>query len=55
MKWADKIHKMHIEVNAETPKDAQKERDFGDECMGLVRTEYMFFDQKDFYLLGKWH
>ena len=44
MKWADETRRMHIEANAETPKDAQQARDFGAEGIGLVRTEHMFFD-----------
>jgi len=46
MKWADETRKLHIEANAETPKDAQQARDFGAEGIGLVRTEHMFFDPK---------
>ena len=46
MKWADETRRMHIEANAETPKDAQQARDFGAEGIGLVRTEHMFFDPK---------
>lgn len=46
MKWADETRTMHVEANAETPKDAQQARDFGAEGIGLVRTEHMFFDPK---------
>lgn len=46
MKWADETRRLHIEANAETPKDAQQARDFGAEGIGLVRTEHMFFDPK---------
>lgn len=46
MKWADETRRLHIEANAETPKDAQQARDFGAQGIGLVRTEHMFFDAK---------
>ncbi len=46
MKWADETRRLHIEANAETPKDAQQARDFGAQGIGLVRTEHMFFDPK---------
>lgn len=46
MKWADETRRMHIEANAETPKDAKQAREFGAEGIGLVRTEHMFFDPK---------
>ena len=46
MKWADETRRLHVEANAETPKDAQQARDFGAQGIGLVRTEHMFFDPK---------
>ena len=46
MKWADEFRRLHIEANAETPKDAKQARDFGAQGIGLVRTEHMFFDPK---------
>ena len=44
MEWADKIRRMKVRANAETPLDAQTARDFGAEGIGLCRTEHMFFD-----------
>ena len=44
MIWADKIRRMKVRANAETPHDAQVARDFGAEGIGLCRTEHMFFD-----------
>ena len=44
MKWADKIRKLGVRTNADTPKDAQIARDFGAEGIGLCRTEHMFFE-----------
>ncbi len=44
MKWADKIRKLGVRANADTPKDAKVAREFGAEGIGLCRTEHMFFD-----------
>ena len=44
MKWADKYRKIGVRVNADTPADAQRGRDFGAEGIGLCRTEHMFFE-----------
>ncbi len=43
MKMADKVRRMKVRANADTPKDAQTARDFGAEGIGLCRTEHMFF------------
>ena len=44
MKWADKVRKLAVRTNADTPKDSQVARDFGAEGIGLCRTEHMFFE-----------
>jgi pyruvate, orthophosphate dikinase len=44
MKWADRIMQLRVRVNADTPADAHRGRDFGAEGIGLCRTEHMFFD-----------
>ncbi|MCW5730273.1 MAG: pyruvate, phosphate dikinase, partial [Alphaproteobacteria bacterium] len=44
MKWADRIRRLKVRANAETPLDAQAARNFGAEGIGLCRTEHMFFD-----------
>jgi pyruvate,orthophosphate dikinase len=46
MKWADKIRKLGVRTNADTPHDARLARQMGAEGIGLCRTEHMFF--KDF-------
>jgi len=46
MKWADKIRKLGVRTNADTPHDARAARLMGAEGIGLCRTEHMFF--KDF-------
>jgi pyruvate,orthophosphate dikinase len=44
MSWADKIRKLGVRTNADTPKDAKVAREFGAEGIGLCRTEHMFFE-----------
>ncbi len=44
MEWADKLRRMKVRTNAETPQDAAVAREFGAEGIGLCRTEHMFFD-----------
>jgi len=44
MVWADKVRRLKIRANAETPADARMARSFGAEGIGLSRTEHMFFD-----------
>ena len=43
MEWADKVRKMKVRTNADTPADAAIARSFGAEGIGLCRTEHMFF------------
>lgn len=43
MSWADKIRKLKVLANADTPKDATIARKNGAEGIGLCRTEHMFF------------
>ncbi len=45
MQWADKIRKIGVRTNADTPFDAETARNFGAEGIGLCRTEHMFFAQ----------
>ncbi len=42
--WADKVRRMAVRANADTPRDARLARSFGAEGIGLCRTEHMFFD-----------
>jgi pyruvate,orthophosphate dikinase len=46
MGWADRIRRLGVRTNADTPQDARKGRELGAEGIGLCRTEHMFF--KDF-------
>ena len=43
MKWADRIRRLKVRANADTPKDARQAVKFGAEGIGLCRTEHMFF------------
>jgi pyruvate,orthophosphate dikinase len=44
MGWADAMRHLRVRVNADTPADAHRGRDFGAEGIGLCRTEHMFFE-----------
>lgn len=45
MEWADRVRRMKVRANAETPADARTALGFGAEGIGLCRTEHMFFDE----------
>ncbi len=44
MKRADKVRRLRVRANADTPHDARVARAFGAEGIGLCRTEHMFFE-----------
>lgn len=44
MEWADKVRRLGVRTNAETPEDCRVAREFGAEGIGLCRTEHMFFE-----------
>ncbi len=44
MRWADRIRRVKVRTNADTPADARLARSFGAEGIGLCRTEHMFFE-----------
>ena len=44
MEWADRIRRLKVRTNAETPLDCRTAIKFGCEGIGLSRTEHMFFD-----------
>jgi pyruvate,orthophosphate dikinase len=44
MVWADRVRRLRVRTNAETPNDCRTAREFGAEGIGLCRTEHMFFD-----------
>jgi len=44
MSWADKLRKLGVRANADTPADARTALKYGAEGIGLCRTEHMFFE-----------
>jgi pyruvate,orthophosphate dikinase len=44
MEWVDKVRRLKVRANADTPQDARVARKFGAEGIGLCRTEHMFFE-----------
>jgi pyruvate,orthophosphate dikinase len=56
MKIVDKIRKLKVRANADTPRDAKTALKFGAEGIGLFRTEHMFYGEgsdKPWFLLRK--
>jgi pyruvate,orthophosphate dikinase len=53
MSWTDKVRRLLVRTNADTPQDARKAREMGAQGIGLCRTEHMFF--KDFEQPEKSH
>jgi pyruvate,orthophosphate dikinase len=43
MRWADKVRRLKVRTNADTPQDAAQAIKFGAQGIGLCRTEHMFF------------
>jgi pyruvate,orthophosphate dikinase len=44
MSWSDKLRKLGIRTNSDTPKQVKTAIRFGAEGIGLTRTEHMFFE-----------
>ncbi|MGD9015206.1 MAG: pyruvate, phosphate dikinase [Candidatus Omnitrophota bacterium] len=56
LKLCDRIRKLKIRTNADTPEDASRARSFGAEGIGLFRTEHMFYgkgSEKPLFYLRK--
>jgi pyruvate,orthophosphate dikinase len=53
MGWADKMRRLNVRANADTPHDASVAREFGAQGIGLCRTEHMFFDEERTLLVRK--
>jgi len=56
LRICDKVRKLKIRTNADTPSDAIKARAFGAEGIGLFRTEHMFYGEnsdKPLFILRK--
>jgi pyruvate,orthophosphate dikinase len=45
MGWADRVRRLKVRTNADTPHDSKVARAFGAEGIGLCRTEHMFFGE----------
>jgi pyruvate,orthophosphate dikinase len=45
MIWADDLRRLSVRANADTPRDAERARQFGAAGIGLCRTEHMFFEE----------
>jgi pyruvate,orthophosphate dikinase len=45
--WADRIRRLRVRANVDTPYDAKKAVEMGAEGIGLCRTEHMFFDTEE--------
>jgi len=43
--WADEVRKLGVYANADTPRDAERARNFGATGVGLCRTEHMFMER----------
>lgn len=44
MGWADRVRRLKVRANADTPEDALRARELGAQGIGLCRTEHMFFE-----------
>ncbi|HZL13991.1 MAG TPA: pyruvate, phosphate dikinase, partial [Verrucomicrobiae bacterium] len=44
MKWCDKVTRLQVRTNADTPEQTQNAVAFGASGIGLTRTEHMFFE-----------
>ncbi|MCM8765421.1 MAG: pyruvate, phosphate dikinase [Candidatus Omnitrophica bacterium] len=56
LKLCDKVRRLKIRTNADTPEDAKRARSFGAEGIGLFRTEHMFYgkgSEEPLFLLRK--
>lgn len=51
MGWADRLRRMTVRTNADTPADARAARSFGAEGIGLCRTEHMFFEGERIHVM----
>jgi pyruvate, orthophosphate dikinase len=45
--WADRVRRLRVRANVDTPYDAKKAVAMGAEGIGLCRTEHMFFDTEE--------
>ena len=53
MDLADKMRKLEVRTNADTPRDAKVAKRFGAQGIGLCRTEHMFFNKDRIFHMRK--
>jgi len=53
LSWANKIKRLGVYANADTPDDAKKARELGAEGIGLTRTEHMFMEKERLPIVQK--
>ncbi|HEY6080251.1 MAG TPA: pyruvate, phosphate dikinase, partial [Polyangiaceae bacterium] len=46
LKWTERVRRLRVRANADTPAQAEKALSFGADGIGLCRTEHMFFDEE---------
>jgi pyruvate,orthophosphate dikinase len=46
LKWTERVSRMRVRANADTPAQAEQALSFGARGIGLCRTEHMFFDEQ---------
>jgi pyruvate,orthophosphate dikinase len=46
LKWTERVSRMRVRANADTPAQAEKALSFGAYGIGLCRTEHMFFSEE---------
>ncbi len=53
LSWADKVRRLGVKANADTPTDAQRAVSMGAEGIGLCRTEHMFLGQERVHVVQR--
>jgi pyruvate,orthophosphate dikinase len=46
LKWSERVRRLRVRANADTPAQAEKALSFGADGIGLCRTEHMFFSEE---------
>ncbi len=53
LEWADRVARLGVRANADTPEDARRARELGAKGIGLCRTEHMFMAHDRLPLMQK--
>jgi pyruvate,orthophosphate dikinase len=51
--WADEFRRLEVRANADSPRDAERAREYGAAGIGLCRTEHMFFEPDRLQIVQK--